>query len=356
MKTRQTEGCRESEKFYKIALTKSRPSGRSYSIRPTRVATNIDSREKLMNKTARVAISLALMVASISLAEGATKANPFKQVLAAVPAAEMPAKAADLISRSKSRDRASTTVDVIVAAIAINPAAAPSIVGAIARSTPYMASVAAGIAAAEQPKQAAAIAKAAAAAAPSQARKIVMAVCRAVPNDHRSIALAVSQVVPTASKEILNAITSCMPELKPYIEQSLLAHGGNSSVLSIVLDDAAKMAQTGSGTRTASATLSRTVPVNPSTALSRQANRVTPVSTVSGTKNPSAISPSTTPSTPSIALSQPGTPVPSVSTVPPLSRGPAVGPPYIPPSTTPTNTTPNQSGPVPPGGRNYAEP
>lgn len=274
-----------------------------------------------MNKSARIVVSLAFMVASISFAEGTPKSNPFKPVLAAVPAAEMPAKAADLISHSKSRDRATTTVDVIVAAIAINPAAAPSIVGAIARTTPYMASVAAGIAAAEQPKQAAAIAKAAAAAAPSQARKIVMAVCRAVPNDYRSIALAVSQVVPTASKEILNAITSCMPELKPYIEQSLLAHGGNSSVLSIVLDDAAKMAQTGSGTRTASATLSRTAPANPS-----------------------------------IALSQPGTPVPSVSTVPPLSRGPAVGPPYIPPSTTPTNTTPNQSGPVPPGGRNYAEP
>ena len=274
-----------------------------------------------MNKSARIVVSLAFMVASISFAEGTPKSNPFKPVLAAVPAAEMPAKAADLISHSKSRDRATTTVDVIVAAIAINPAAAPSIVGAVARSMSYMASVAAGTAAAEQPKQAAAIAKAAAAAAPSQARKIVMAVCRAVPKDYRNIVLAVSEAVPTASKEILNAITSCMPELKPYIEQALLAHGGNTSALSSILDDAAKLAQTGSGARTASASLSRNAPANPST-----------------------------------ILSQPGTPTTPVSTLPPLGRGPAVGPPFIPPSVTPTNTTPGQSGPVPPGGRNYAEP
>ena len=93
-------------------------------------------------------------------------------------------------------------MNVVKGAVGINPAAAPAIVGAIARAVPDMASVAAGAAAAEQPKQASAIAKAAAAAAPSKAGKIVTAVCRAVPNEYRNIAVAVSQVVPASGKEI----------------------------------------------------------------------------------------------------------------------------------------------------------
>jgi hypothetical protein len=273
-----------------------------------------------MNKTIRFTLSLAFMVASISFAEGTPKSNPFKQVLASVPAAEMPAKAAELIARAKTRDRATTTLDVITAAIAINPAATPTIVAAAARSMPYMASAVAGIAAAEQPKQAAAIAKAAAAAAPSQARKIVMAVCRAVPNDYRSIALAVSEAVPTASKEILNAIASAFPQLKPYIEQALIAHGGNASVLSSVLDDAVKLAQVSPAAGRAATTLNR------------------PLASASTT-----ISQPTPPGTLSVATA-------------PLARGPAVGPPFIPLSNTPTNATPGGSGTVPAGGRNYSEP
>lgn len=37
-------------------------------------------------------------------------------------------------------------------------------------------------------------------------------------------------------------------------------------------------------------------------------------------------------------------------------RGPAVGPPYVPLTTTPANTTPGSSTDVPPGGRDYTQP
>jgi hypothetical protein len=40
----------------------------------------------------------------------------------------------------------------------------------------------------------------------------------------------------------------------------------------------------------------------------------------------------------------------------PVVRGPAVGPPYVPLTTTPTNETPGEAGEVPEGGRNYAAP
>jgi hypothetical protein len=265
-------------------------------------------------------LSVALLVASASFGADAPKANPFIEVLGSVPAAELPAKAADLVQHAKSRERAATTAEVVRAAVGANPAAAPAIVSAIARAVPEMAAVAAGAAAAEQPKQAAAIAKAAAAAAPSQARKIVVAVCRAVPNDYRNIAVAVSQVVLSANKDIVNAVATAIPGLKPYIDQALTAYGGTVSSVSAVLDQASRLAQTA----TAGSPI-RTAVAGPSSA--------------SGSGS-------------AVPLGQPTTP----GALTPLARGPAVGPPYIPLSSTPTNVTSGTSGQVPTGGRNYAAP
>jgi hypothetical protein len=248
-----------------------------------------------------ILLSVALLAGGGSFANDAPKANSFNQALAAVPAAELPAKAADLILHSRSRERQATTVNVVKSAVGMNPAAAPAIVGAIARAVPDMASVAAGAAAAEQPKQAAAIAKAAAAAAPSKAGKIVAAVCRAVPNEYRNIAAAVAQVVPGAGKEIVNAVAAALPGLKPAIESTLAGYGGNVMSVTDTLDRAAM---------------------------------VPPASVASGAAVPA---------------------IPPLGGVP-MARGAGVGPPYHNLTTTPTNVTSGTSGEVPTGGRNYAAP
>jgi hypothetical protein len=256
------------------------------------------SRDKSMKRIACVALSVAFLAACCSFAKDAPKANPFTKTLAAVPAAELPAKAADLVLQAKPGDREATTINVVKSAVGINPAAAPAIVGAIARAVPEMASVAASAAAAEQPRQASAIAKAAAAAAPFQASSIVTAVCRAVPKEYRNIAVAVSQAVPGAGKDIVKAVETALPELKPSLEKALAGYGGHVVSVSDTLTQAAQIAQTGTD-------------------------------------------PATTP---------------AISPRPMLSRGPAVGPPYMPLSTTPTNVTSGGSGQVPDGGRNYASP
>jgi hypothetical protein len=130
-----------------------------------------------MKRITGILLSVALLVVCNSFGKEAPKANPFSKILTAVPAAELPAKAADLVSQAKPVDRQEATINVVKAALGINPAAAPAIVGAIARAVPEMASIAAGAAAAEQPKQAAAIAKAAVrcpkntGASPSRCRK-----------------------------------------------------------------------------------------------------------------------------------------------------------------------------------------
>ena len=265
-----------------------------------------------MKRITSILLSAVFLVACNSFAKDTAKANPFDKVLSAVPAAELPGKAADLVSQAKARDRKATTINVVKAALGINPAAAPAIVGAIARAVPEMAAVAAGAAAAEQPKQAAAIAKAAAAAAPSQAGAIVGAVCRAVPNQYQGIAIAVSQAAPDAGQEIINALTSAVPGLKPSIEKVLAGYGGTVPSVAVTLDQAAQ---------------------------------------------PRTISDPATPTT----LSTPFSPGPlaggaGMPAAVPAVRGPAVGPPYIPLSGTPTGVTPGSSGPVPGGGRNYASP
>ncbi len=264
---------------------------------------------KCMRNIASITLSVVFLAACSSFGKDTPKANPFNEVLTAVPAAELPAKAADLVLHAKSRDRQAATINVVKGAVGINPAAAPAIVGAIARAVPDMASVAAGAAAAEQPKQASAIAKAAAAAAPSKAGKIVTAVCRAVPNEYRNIAAAVSQVVPAAGKEILNAVAAALPDLKPGVERVLAGYSGGVPSVASALDQAA---------------------------------RVSPTSTASVASTP--------------VLASPATPTTVVGATAPLARGAGVGPPYHELTQTPTNVTSGTSGEVPIGGRDYAAP
>ena len=262
-----------------------------------------------MKKIISVVLSAAFLFISVSFAKEASKSNQFKEALISVPAAELPAKTASLVLQAKKGDRVVTTADAVTAAVGINPAAAPAIVGAVARALPDMASVAAGAAATEQPKQAAAIAKAAAAAAPSKIRQIVIAVCRAVPNEFRMIAVAVSEAAPDSNKDILRAIATAIPDLKPFIEQTLAAYGGNVFSVADALNKAVRLAQA----RTSS-----------DTALTKNSGSA-----------PAGLSP---------------------NSVIPLARGPTPGNPYVDLTTTPTVTTPADSVVVPPGGRDYAAP
>lgn len=172
-----------------------------------------------------IALGLVFLTNSNSFSKDAPRTNSLDETLAAVPTAELPAKAADLVALAKSRDRQFTTINVVKTAVGINPAAAPYIVSAIARAVPDMAPAGAGAAAAAQPKLAGAIAKAAAAAAPSQAGKVVVALCRAVPDNYRNVVVAVVEAVPGSADGISKAVGAALPELKASIDQILAGYG-----------------------------------------------------------------------------------------------------------------------------------
>jgi hypothetical protein len=243
--------------------------------------------------TLAMASAIAVKVSAVEN----TGANPFSSVLTATTSAELPAKAAELVVQADAKNLKQTTIDIVKAAVGLNPAAAPAIVGSIAQASPAAAGIAAATAVSLVPNQVLAITRAAAAAAPTKAGSIVESICRVLPKAYQDVANTVAQVVPGAGKEILAGIAAAIPELKGTISQTLAAFGGTIPSVSAVL---AQVAQSqGSATTTA-------------------------LTSGSG---------------------------------PSLARGPSVGPPIVPPSTTPTTINPGTGGVIPSGGpRGYAAP
>jgi hypothetical protein len=262
---------------------------------------------KSLKYTMYLTVAVALTVAvNVGAGEKAI-ANPALSVLSTATSAELPAKAADLVAHADVKTLKQTAIDVVKAAVGLNPAAAPAIVSSIAQASPDMAATASATAVALVPNQAIAIARAAAAAAPTKAGAIVEAICRVVPSNYQKVANAVAEVVPGASKEILAGIAAAIPQLKNAIDQTLAGYGGNIPLVSTVLTQVAQIA---------SPTIA-TLPLR------------TPESSPGGS----------TPPTPVV-----------------LPQGPSAGPPQVPISGTPPVHDPGTGTPAPPGGHNYSGP
>ena len=262
---------------------------------------------KPLKYTMYLTVAAALTVAvNVSAGEKAI-ANPALSVLSTAASADQPARAADLVAHADAKLLKQTTIDVVKAAVGLNPAAAPSIVSSIANASPEMAATASATAVAMVPNQAVAIAKAAAAAAPEKAGAIVEAICRVVPSNYQKVANAVAEVVPGAGKEILAGIAAAIPELKNAINQTLAAYNGAIPSVSTVLTHVAQTAKS-----TEIAALSAGTPTSP------------------------------------LGGSSPGTPVI-------LPQGPSFVPPQVPIVTSPV-INPTNGTPAPPGGHNYSSP
>ena len=233
-------------------------------------------------------------------------ANPFFASLSAATAAELPAKAAGLVSQADTKNLKQTTIDVVKAAVGLNPAAASAIVESIAQSSPAMVVIAAATAVSLVPDQAATIARAAAVAVPTKAGQIVEAICRVVPGAYQKVATAVAEVVPGAGREILTAVSTAIPTLKDSINTVLASYSGNVPSVSSML--------------------AQVTPVTPSIEVARTAPQATTVP----------------------QLSQPTFNTPSLS--------PTFGTPYVPTPVTHTNIDPGSGTKVPIDGRNYAAP
>ena len=163
-----------------------------------------------ITKTFTCVALLALLGSAANLQAGEKAvANPFLGGLSTVASAELPAKAADLVVKASAKDRAQTTTNVVQAAVGLNPAAAPAIVGTIAQTSPDMTLIAFGVAISLVPNQSDVIARVAAAAAPKQAGKIMAA------NKAAKSSKASSTEVTVVNSPIRSAITPVVNP--PYV-------------------------------------------------------------------------------------------------------------------------------------------
>ena len=75
-----------------------------------------------------ISLALSAFVASVCCAGDSASDAALRQTLSQVPAAELPAKAAELVKAAKTRDRGFLTADIVTISLSINPVATPAIV------------------------------------------------------------------------------------------------------------------------------------------------------------------------------------------------------------------------------------
>jgi hypothetical protein len=167
-----------------------------------------------------LAVAIGLFAAPTLRAKESTDAATLKQSLTGVSPLELPAKAASLVAQAGAKEKELVTEAVVKAAVSLNPAATPAIVGAIAKNNPSMASRAATMAAELQPKQLALIAKAAVGGAPAQATEIVAALCKQSPTRYNVIAVNAAQAIPASGREILDGVANGIPSLQSYLDKA----------------------------------------------------------------------------------------------------------------------------------------
>ena len=189
-------------------------------------------------KTPSKMFAVAVALAIVLKASGDTyTAEQILHVLKSADAANRPDRAAELVSRADLKSLRQTTVMVVAAAVSLESAAAPNIVGCVALAKPDMAATAAATAAVLAPDQADVIAGSAALATPSKADAIVEAMCRAVPQEYEPIADAVATYAPNADRKILDAVVRALPELRIPINEVLSTHRNGFVTVSEVLAD-----------------------------------------------------------------------------------------------------------------------
>lgn len=151
----------------------------------------------------------------------------------------MPAMAATLVLQADGAQQRQTAIEVIKAALGLNPAAVLAVVGSVAEAVPATAATVAETAAKLEPGMARGIARAAAASVPESAAAIVEAVCRVNPADYQGVGRAVARVAPGLDRQILAGVAAAIPELKLEIEEKLAGYRGLQFTAGMVLADVA---------------------------------------------------------------------------------------------------------------------
>ncbi len=184
-----------------------------------------------MKKIILQVVTVSSLLALPVLAENA-QVQTFKTQLSGVRSAELPHATARLVATTEGG-----AADAVTAAVTINGASAPLVVGAVSKATPGAAGPAAGAAVKLQPKLAGTITKAAVSAAPQEISAVVTASCQASPLSFYSIGMSAVSAAPKSTDPVLAAITKALPTLKPLVQraQADYAKSGRTASFAMLL-------------------------------------------------------------------------------------------------------------------------
>jgi hypothetical protein len=169
-------------------------------------------------------VTLAVLLAALSFV-AAPSANALsrsqvvaiKKVVADVPAAEVAARAADLVSQADKTDRKDIALATVREIVSKRPSTLIAVVAAIAKAAPEVSVAVATEAAKLAGDQAAAIARAASSGNPAQAEKIASEVAKVAPSSATKITRAVAGVVPDQSVRIVETVVASVPAAQTEI-------------------------------------------------------------------------------------------------------------------------------------------
>lgn len=175
--------------------------------------------------------ALATMLTLPTLADE-SRINDLKSQFSKLRVTELPRAAAQAVQSEPG-----AASDVVAAAVGVNGASAPLIVGSVAKATPQSAAASSSAAVALQPKLAGPIAKAAVSASPSDATAIVSAMCKARPTAFYAIGVSAGEAAPKSADKILLGITEGAPGSKPLVAraQADFAKAKRTATLALLL-------------------------------------------------------------------------------------------------------------------------
>jgi len=161
--------------------------------------------------------ALSFVAAPSASALSHSQALAIKKVVADVPAAEVAARAADLVSQADKSDRKDVALATVREIISKRPATLIAVVAAITKAAPDLSVAVASEAARLAGDQAAAIAKAASTGNPAQADRIAAEVSRIAPSSATKITRAVAAVVPDQTPRIIETVVASVPSAQTEI-------------------------------------------------------------------------------------------------------------------------------------------
>jgi hypothetical protein len=169
-------------------------------------------------------VTLAALIAALSFfaasSVGAISQSDIltiKRAVAAVPAAEVSAKAVQMVTQASETDREEVALTTIREVVVARPAAVVAVVAAISKAAPEVSVAVAAEAAKLSSGQATEIARAAATGAPAKSDQIAAAVAKVTPKAALKVTRAVASVVPDQTARVIETVVASVPAAKPQI-------------------------------------------------------------------------------------------------------------------------------------------